>query len=40
LPTAKAPTLFARYGNILPLGLAALLIALAFLPLVRRRISR
>ncbi|MEQ1537610.1 MAG: apolipoprotein N-acyltransferase [Sphingorhabdus sp.] len=40
LPPAKAPTLFARYGNMLPLGLAALLIALAFLPLVRRRISR
>ena len=40
LPVAKAPTLFARYGNILPLGFAALLIALAFLPLVRRRISR
>ncbi len=40
LPMAKAPTLFARYGNILPLGFAALLIALAFLPLVRRRISR
>jgi apolipoprotein N-acyltransferase len=40
LPPAKAPTLFARYGNILPLGFAALLIALAFLPLVRRRISR
>jgi apolipoprotein N-acyltransferase len=40
LPVAKAPTLFARHGNILPLGFAALLIALAFLPLVRRRISR
>ena len=39
LPMAKAPKLFARYGNILPLGFAALLIALAFLPLVRRRIS-
>ena len=40
LPVAKAPTLFARYGNILPLGFAALLIVLAVLPLVRRRISR
>ena len=40
LPMAKAPTLFARYGNILPLGFAALLIALAFLPLVRGRFSR
>ena len=39
LPPAKGPTLFSRYGNILPLGFAALLIALAFLPLVRRRIS-
>jgi apolipoprotein N-acyltransferase len=40
LPQAKAPTLFARHGNILPLGFAAMLIALAFLPLVRRRASR
>jgi apolipoprotein N-acyltransferase len=40
LPMAKAPTLFARHGNILPLGFAALLIALAFLPLARRGISR
>lgn len=40
LPVAKAPTLFARYGNILSLGFAALLIGLAFLPLVRRRSSR
>ena len=40
LPVAKAPTLFARHGNILPLALAALLIACAFLPLARRRASR
>jgi apolipoprotein N-acyltransferase len=40
LPRAKAPTLFSRHGNILPLSFAAILIALAFLPLVRRRISR
>jgi apolipoprotein N-acyltransferase len=40
LPMAKAPTLFARYGNILPLGFAALLIACALLPLARRRASR
>jgi apolipoprotein N-acyltransferase len=40
LPAAKAPTLFARYGNILPLGFAALLIALAFMPLARARASR
>jgi apolipoprotein N-acyltransferase len=33
LPIAKAPTLFARYGNILPVGFALLLIALSFLPL-------
>jgi apolipoprotein N-acyltransferase len=40
LPVAKAPTLFARYGNIIPLGFAALLIAFALLPLARRRASR
>ena len=40
LPTAKAPTLFARFGNILPLAFAALLIAFAFIPLARRRFSR
>lgn len=40
LPVAKAPTLFARYGNILPLAFAALLIAFALLPLARRRTSR
>jgi apolipoprotein N-acyltransferase len=44
IPPAKAPTLFARHGNILPLGFAALLIVLslspALLPLARRRTSR
>ncbi len=40
LPLAKSPTLFARYGNILPLGFAALLLALSLLPVVRRRTSR
>jgi apolipoprotein N-acyltransferase len=40
LPVAKAPTLFARYGNILPLAFAAFLIALAFFPLARQRLSR
>ncbi|MBL0924433.1 MAG: apolipoprotein N-acyltransferase [Sphingomonadaceae bacterium] len=40
LPHAHAPTLFARYGNILPLGFAALLIAFALLPLARARASR
>jgi apolipoprotein N-acyltransferase len=40
LPMAKAPTLFARYGNILPLGFATLLITLALMPLAQRWISR
>lgn len=40
LPKARQPTLFARYGNILPLAFAALLMALAFYPLARRRGSR
>lgn len=40
LPEAKAPTLFARFGNILPLGFAGLLIAFALLPLARRTRSR
>jgi apolipoprotein N-acyltransferase len=40
LPVAKAPTLFARLGNILPLGFAVLLIAVALLPLARRFGSR
>jgi apolipoprotein N-acyltransferase len=40
LPQAKAPTLFARFGNILPLGFAGLLIAFALLPLARRTRSR
>jgi len=40
LPVAKAPTLFARYGNILPLAFAGLLIFFALLPLARRQASR
>ena len=40
LPAAKAPTLFALYGNILPVGFALLLIAVALLPLARSRTSR
>ena len=40
LPVAKAPTLFSRYGNILPVGFALLLIAFALLPLARRQTSR
>ncbi len=37
LPRAKTPTLFARFGNIVPLALAGLLVLLALLPLARRR---
>ena len=37
IPRAKAPTLFARFGNVIPLALAGLLILLALLPLARRR---
>ncbi len=40
LPAAKPPTLFARFGNILPLGFAVLLMGAALLPLARRRPSR
>ncbi len=41
IPPAHAPTLFARYGNILPLGLALLLVvAAALFALVRRRAAR
>lgn len=39
LPPPRAPTLFARYGNAIPLGFAALLIALAMVSLVRRRVA-
>ena len=37
LPRAKAPTLFARFGNVVPIALAGLLILIALLPLARRR---
>ena len=37
LPRAKAPTLFARFGNIIPLALAGLLVLLTLLPLAHRR---
>ena len=37
IPRAKPPTLFARFGNVIPLALAGLLILLALLPLARRR---
>jgi apolipoprotein N-acyltransferase len=40
LPPAHAPTVFARFGNALPLGLAAMLLLFAFLPVVSRRTSR
>lgn len=40
LPLAKAPTLFARFGNILPVCFALLLVAFALLPLARRNSSR
>lgn len=40
LPLAKPSTLFARFGNILPLGFAMLLIGCALLPLARKRFSR
>jgi apolipoprotein N-acyltransferase len=40
LPEAREPTLFARFGNALPLGLAALFIAFALMPLARSRTSR
>ncbi|MCE2729524.1 MAG: apolipoprotein N-acyltransferase [Sphingomonadaceae bacterium] len=40
VPQAKAPTLFARFGNILPLGFAGLLIGCALLPLASRLRSR
>ncbi len=40
LPEAREPTLFARFSNALPLGLAALFFAFALMPLARRRTSR
>jgi apolipoprotein N-acyltransferase len=40
VPPAYSPTIFARYGNVLPIGLAALLLLFAFLPVVSRRTSR
>ncbi len=40
LPAARTPTLFARHGNALPVGLAILMLLFAFLPVVTRRASR
>ncbi len=37
LPRAKPPTLFARFGNIIPIAFAGLLLLFALLPLARRR---
>ncbi len=37
LPAARSPTLFARYGNVLPLGLAAILLLSAIAIRVRAR---
>ena len=40
LPAARASTLFSRFGNVLPLCFALLLIVGAFMPLARSRTSR
>lgn len=40
LPPPKAPTLFSRYGNMLSVAFAALLIAFGLMPLARRSTSR
>lgn len=40
LPPAHSATIFARFGNIIPVGLALLMLACAFLPVVMRRASR
>jgi apolipoprotein N-acyltransferase len=40
LPVAKSPTLFAQYGNILPLSFAALLLAFSLFPVVIAHRSR
>lgn len=40
LPMAKPATLFSRYGNILSIAFALLLVALALLPLAHRQTSR
>ena len=37
LPRAKPPTLFAHFGNIIPIAFAGLLLLVALLPLARRR---
>jgi apolipoprotein N-acyltransferase len=40
LPIAKPATLFAHFGNVIPLGFAMLLLGCALLPLARSRLSR
>jgi apolipoprotein N-acyltransferase len=40
LPAAHGPTIFARYGNIVPIGLALLMLLCALLPVATRRTSR
>ncbi len=40
LPPPHQPTLFARFGNILPIGFAIILLVTALLPVVSRRTSR
>ncbi len=40
LPPPRAPTLFARYGNIIPLALALLMLAMALFPVARARFAR
>jgi apolipoprotein N-acyltransferase len=40
VPVSRSPTWFAQLGNIVSLAFAALLLAIALLPVVRRRTSR
>lgn len=40
IPPAYTPTLFARFGNILPLAFAILLLTISLFPVVTRRTSR
>jgi apolipoprotein N-acyltransferase len=40
IPAAYTPTLFARFGNILPLAFAILLLTISLFPVVTRRTSR
>lgn len=40
LPPAHSETIFAKFGNVIPVGMAILLLAIALLPVVTRRASR